>query len=354
MTSVKGPNSSCWTCRLRRKKCDEELPLCATCKRLEIECFPSYEKPEFMDGGSKEKQKSIEIRALVKAKNDGLRRSRAPEAKRRQQCHSQETTNSSKKDISRSRTMRSESEKLLESLIAVSSPPAVSSLQSMSLVLNNQDSRELEVEPVCCERWLKYLIDEVDTLSMEMDKSLNKPDEIPSFQFKADRLQDLLKAGVRDSHLKCVELTAIKPGRSIQRVEAEMHSRRIEVSLVTCLFASAALIYLHIMLHGTDAVALPTANKLLFEWIFNFRFFPECTLLSDLAWPFCITGCMATTVKQQQFLRETVITSGIDRLSTCMIWRALYVMEMCWKVSTSEGMQPGGINWTRAVKALRD
>jgi hypothetical protein len=106
-----------------------------------------------------------------------------------------------------------------------------------------------------------------------------------------------------------------------------MHLRKIEVSLVACLFVRAAFIYLHITLRGTDSRALLAGKKLVFEWIFHFRFLPERTLLPNLVWPLCITGCMTTTVKQQQFFRETVTSSGIDRRPTYMIWRALDIVK---------------------------
>jgi len=341
MTSAKRPSNSCWTCRIRRKKCNEGLPFCATCERLGIECFIAGKKPEFMDGGDKEKHMSVEIRALVKAKNDSLRRSRALEARHRRQCQSQKTVSSSENDVPASKTMRPQAERVKESLIPGSNPPSASSLQSLPSSLRNQDSQDLTSKRVSCEQWVEILIDEIDTLGMQRDNLSNQLDKANDFQFKAERLQKLLEEGVRHSHLKNSKLTATAPDRSIQPTEAEMHSRRTEVSLVTCAFVHAALIYLHITLHGTgtNSRTLPGAKKLVFEWIFVFRFLPDYTLLPSLVWPLCIAGCMATTVKQKQFFRETVISSGIHRLSTCMIWRALEIMETCWKVPANDGMQ---------------
>jgi hypothetical protein len=45
----------CWTCRLRGKKCDELRPDCATCEGLRITCHGYGQRPEWMDGGEKEK-----------------------------------------------------------------------------------------------------------------------------------------------------------------------------------------------------------------------------------------------------------------------------------------------------------
>ncbi|KAH6900423.1 fungal-specific transcription factor domain-containing protein [Thelonectria olida] len=59
-------NAGCWTCRLRRKKCDEQRPICEGCAALEITCYYNEEKPEWMDGGPKQKAMAEKIKAQVK------------------------------------------------------------------------------------------------------------------------------------------------------------------------------------------------------------------------------------------------------------------------------------------------
>lgn len=61
-------SDGCWTCRLRRKKCDEARPHCAACAALEISCLYSDEKPEWMDGGERQAEKAEEVKAEVKKK----------------------------------------------------------------------------------------------------------------------------------------------------------------------------------------------------------------------------------------------------------------------------------------------
>jgi C6 transcription factor Pro1 len=66
---MKGPLRSkqgCWTCRLRRKKCDEKHPLCSTCESLKIICYGYGEKPDWMDNGEKEKAIANNIKQIVK------------------------------------------------------------------------------------------------------------------------------------------------------------------------------------------------------------------------------------------------------------------------------------------------
>ncbi|KAI1387684.1 fungal-specific transcription factor domain-containing protein [Hypoxylon trugodes] len=58
--------NGCWTCRLRRKKCDERRPVCDACATLFITCYYDSEKPDWMDGGSKQEEMTKQIKREVK------------------------------------------------------------------------------------------------------------------------------------------------------------------------------------------------------------------------------------------------------------------------------------------------
>ncbi|KAM0343215.1 hypothetical protein ACHAPU_008808 [Fusarium lateritium] len=66
MSSKVRSNAGCWTCRLRRKKCDEKHPVCDSCGSLEISCYFDDDKPDWMDGGPKQKAMAEKIKAQVK------------------------------------------------------------------------------------------------------------------------------------------------------------------------------------------------------------------------------------------------------------------------------------------------
>ncbi|KAF7954140.1 hypothetical protein EAE96_005272 [Botrytis aclada] len=59
-------STGCWTCRLRKKKCQEERPTCSTCDSLHIICHGYSEKPTWMNGGSAEKAESERIKRVIK------------------------------------------------------------------------------------------------------------------------------------------------------------------------------------------------------------------------------------------------------------------------------------------------
>ncbi|KIH90002.1 hypothetical protein SPBR_00392 [Sporothrix brasiliensis 5110] len=58
---------SCWTCRLRKKKCDRTLPLCSNCRGLGLSCRNGDEtRPGWMEGGKAQEQHALVIRAQIK------------------------------------------------------------------------------------------------------------------------------------------------------------------------------------------------------------------------------------------------------------------------------------------------
>jgi hypothetical protein len=56
----------CWTCRLRKKRCDEVRPECINCSTLQITCHFDDEKPTWMDGGVGQKEKAAEVKHEVR------------------------------------------------------------------------------------------------------------------------------------------------------------------------------------------------------------------------------------------------------------------------------------------------
>jgi len=56
----------CWTCRLRKKKCDERPDHCSTCEELSITCYGFGPKPDWMDNGEREKAVANSLKQTVK------------------------------------------------------------------------------------------------------------------------------------------------------------------------------------------------------------------------------------------------------------------------------------------------
>ncbi|OLN85424.1 Transcriptional regulatory protein pro1-like protein 2 [Colletotrichum chlorophyti] len=66
-------SEGCWTCRLRRKKCDEARPICEGCASLEITCHYSDTKPDWMDGGERQKEMADHLKKQVKIQANNRR-----------------------------------------------------------------------------------------------------------------------------------------------------------------------------------------------------------------------------------------------------------------------------------------
>ncbi|KAK6364214.1 hypothetical protein LTS17_012385 [Exophiala oligosperma] len=66
VTGARRSFNGCWTCRLRRKKCDESPLTCDACTALHITCHYSQEKPDWMDGGLRQKEMAEQIKREVK------------------------------------------------------------------------------------------------------------------------------------------------------------------------------------------------------------------------------------------------------------------------------------------------
>lgn len=58
--------TTCWTCRLLHKKCDESLPICGGCAALEIDCHYSSEKPQWMESEVRRREAKTRLKAQVK------------------------------------------------------------------------------------------------------------------------------------------------------------------------------------------------------------------------------------------------------------------------------------------------
>lgn len=89
--SFKGARSlnGCWTCRVRRKKCDESLPSCLSCSGLSLTCDGYGTRLVWLDGGSLEKAKALKIKSIVKQTIKRRARSLSGPVSSRKEAYSQ-------------------------------------------------------------------------------------------------------------------------------------------------------------------------------------------------------------------------------------------------------------------------
>ncbi|KAI1173847.1 fungal-specific transcription factor domain-containing protein [Nemania sp. FL0916] len=58
--------TGCYTCRLRRKKCDEGTPMCTACRHLGLNC--EYKRPAWWSNNDSRRQQKDDIKMIIKRK----------------------------------------------------------------------------------------------------------------------------------------------------------------------------------------------------------------------------------------------------------------------------------------------
>ncbi|KAF2667158.1 hypothetical protein BT63DRAFT_331157 [Microthyrium microscopicum] len=73
-------STGCWTCKARKKRCDDVRPTCSSCALRSIKCYGYDKKPEWMDGGPLEKEMMLAIKMRTK-ESYRQRRTKRPQAR---------------------------------------------------------------------------------------------------------------------------------------------------------------------------------------------------------------------------------------------------------------------------------
>ncbi|KAF5023531.1 hypothetical protein F66182_4398 [Fusarium sp. NRRL 66182] len=97
---------------------------------------------------------------------------------------------------------------------------------------------------------------------------------------------------------------------------------------ITHIWANSAKLYLHIVLSGWQ----PENREILELVVANLALFQTLALpswLSSLAWPFCLTGCLATQSQQVIFRQLYEATEHLGRIGG--LSEAVKIMEAMWK-----------------------
>ncbi|KAH8658415.1 fungal-specific transcription factor domain-containing protein [Xylariales sp. PMI_506] len=84
--------TGCWTCRARKKKCDDGRPSCASCTFRGITCYGYGIKPHWMDGGILEKDMMDSMKSQTKESYKRRRRCRSSQVFRPRRAQSCEVT----------------------------------------------------------------------------------------------------------------------------------------------------------------------------------------------------------------------------------------------------------------------
>lgn len=99
---------------------------------------------------------------------------------------------------------------------------------------------------------------------------------------------------------------------------------------VTQIFAMSAMTYLHGVVSGLQS-DLPEIQESVTETLKLIQALSDQSLLRSLAWPLCISGCMASK-EQESIFRNIITEMGIEAFVFGSFRNALRVMEKCWEI----------------------
>ncbi|KAL7813055.1 fungal-specific transcription factor domain-containing protein [Trichoderma gracile] len=66
-------SETCWTCRIRKKRCDRKQPACSACHSLDITCYAGNSRPSWADDAREREKVADQIKAQVKEKSERRR-----------------------------------------------------------------------------------------------------------------------------------------------------------------------------------------------------------------------------------------------------------------------------------------
>jgi hypothetical protein len=114
----------------------------------------------------------------------------------------------------------------------------------------------------------------------------------------------------------------------------------------TPIFAFSALTYLHCTISGPHP-SLTEIISSMTNSIEEFKELKESKMLRNLAWPFCVTGCMAIK-EQEEFFEEFMQWIGREEGNFGSLLKGWEVVKECWKLR-SQGKE---VDWVGAMGSL--
>jgi hypothetical protein len=114
----------------------------------------------------------------------------------------------------------------------------------------------------------------------------------------------------------------------------------------TRIFAFSALTYLHCTISSPH----PSLNEIISSVtnsIEAFKELKESKMLRNLAWPFCVTACMALK-EQEEFFEEFMQWIGREEGNFGSLWKGWEVVKECWRLR-GEGKE---VDWMGAMESL--
>ncbi|KAH8819767.1 fungal-specific transcription factor domain-containing protein [Xylogone sp. PMI_703] len=116
--------------------------------------------------------------------------------------------------------------------------------------------------------------------------------------------------------------------------------------VITNIFALAALTYLHVVISGANP-DIPEIRDSVSRTISALEAVTDPDLMRFLAWPLCVTGCLASEQQKSFFL--SIISEKSKYKTARATLGAFRIIEECWRLRIING---NGCDWVMAMKSL--
>jgi C6 transcription factor Pro1 len=159
------------------------------------------------------------------------------------------------------------------------------------------------------------------------------------------------RANIIETELKSKSFEAASP-LSLARHRAaaafEWNPMQQVSDLITPVYVSSALTYLHVVVSGPHP-NLPETRESVSKTIAKLQGLPLTLRMRFVAWPFCVSGCMATEDDYRFFTETMSKGEEIDEPASPSTRQAFRIVRECWRLRSTTG---GYHEWKSAMGKL--
>jgi len=137
-------------------------------------------------------------------------------------------------------------------------------------------------------------------------------------------------------------------GQWKESIFPEALSRKASTSAITRIFASAALVYLNVVVYGPRADH-PKIRESVYRTIIALRALHDRKALGILSWPLCLAGCMATDWQVSFFRQLSFEFENVSDVVSGNLKKSFLIMEECWRLRREQEI---GSDWLQAMESL--
>jgi hypothetical protein len=197
-----------------------------------------------------------------------------------------------------------------------------------------------------CENWVIHLIWEIAIFS-EWKTRLEAGGGVSIWEIvrRGSDIKSQLETGLVTSSGYANGITSM----DVMTATSEDASKSL-VREITRIFASAALVYLEVIISGPHPDLLEIRQGVS-KTMAALDTLQDKDFVRNLLWPVCIVGCMAT-VEDESYWRTLLLGVSQDRWSFGRPRNVLKIMEECWLLRKCEPGTVVAVDWMTAMRNL--